>query len=213
MATTLGRDIVFVAAKRTAFGAFGGALKDLSATDLAVVAARAALDQARLDPALVDETIFGNVQQTSADAIYLARHVGLRSGAPIASPALTVNRLCGSGFQALINGAQQILLGEAEIVLAGGAESMSQAPHVVRGARWGLPFGKPNALGDTLWDALTDSFTGMPMAITAENLAAEYQIPREACDEYVVRAQLGFDPGPSARQVESYLFARVYSKR
>ena len=189
MATTLGRDIVFVAAKRTAFGAFGGALKDLSATDLAVVAARAALDQARLDPALVDETIFGNVQQTSADAIYLARHVGLRSGAPIASPALTVNRLCGSGFQALINGAQQILLGEAEIVLAGGAESMSQAPHVVRGARWGLPFGKPNALGDTLWDALTDSFTGMPMAITAENLAAEYQIPREACDEYALRSQ------------------------
>ncbi len=189
MATKLAREIWIVAAKRTAFGAFGGALKDMTATDLAVVAAQAAIAQSGVKPDEIDETIFGNVQQTSADAIYLARHVGLRAGVPVPSPALTLNRLCGSGFQAIVSAAQQILLGESEIVLAGGAESMSQAPHVVRGARWGLPFGKPNQLGDTLWDALTDSYTGMPMAITAENLAEQYKIPRREIDEYALRSQ------------------------
>ncbi|HEX9104969.1 MAG TPA: acetyl-CoA C-acetyltransferase [Polyangia bacterium] len=189
MAKTLAREIWIVGAKRTAFGAFGGTLKDLTATDLAVEAAKAALAQANADPATVEQVVFGNVQQTSADSIYLARHVGLRAGAPIAAPALTVNRLCGSGFQAIINGAEQILLGDSEVVLVGGTESMSQAPHVVRGARWGLPFGKPQQLGDTLWDALTDSYTGMPMAITAENLAEQYKITRQECDEYALRSQ------------------------
>ena len=189
MAKTLSREIWIVGAKRSAFGAFGGALKDLTATDLAVEVSKAALAQAGCDPALVDQSIFGNVQQTSADSIYLARHVGLRAGVPIAASALTVNRLCGSGFQGIINGAEQILLGDAEVVLAGGTESMSQAPHVVRGARWGLPFGKEQKLGDTLWDALTDSYTGMPMAITAENLAVEYQLSRGECDEYALRSQ------------------------
>ena len=122
MARSLPREIWIVGAKRTAFGTFGGALKDLTATDLAVEASKAALAQAGCDPANVEQVIFGNVQQTSADAIYLARHVGLRAGTPIATPALTVNRLCGSGFQAIINGAEQILLGEAEVVLVGGTE-------------------------------------------------------------------------------------------
>ena len=185
----LGREIWIVGAKRTAFGTFGGALRSSTATDLAVEASKAALEQARLDPGLVEQSIFGNVQQTSADAIYLARHVGLRAGAPIAASALTVNRLCGSGFQAIVNGAEEILLGEAEIVLTGGTEAMSQAPHVVRGARWGLPFGQPQQLGDTLWDALTDSMTGMPMAITAENLAEKYKISRQQCDEFSLRSQ------------------------
>src|SRR4029077_15541094 len=124
-----------------------------------------------------------------ADSIYLERHVGLRAGAPVAAAALTVNRLCGSGFQAIINGAEQILVGEGEVVLVGGSESMSQAPHVIRGARWGLPFGKEQKLGDTLWDALTDSYTSMPMAITAENLAERYQISRQECDAYALRSQ------------------------
>ena len=189
MARSLSREIWIVGAKRTAFGAFGGALKDLTATDLAVDAAKAALAQAGADPATVEHVVFGNVQQTSADAIYLARHVGLRAGVPIAAPALTVNRLCGSGFQAIINGAEQILLGEAEVVLVGGTETMSQAPHVLRGARWGLPFGKAPQLEDSLWDALTDSYTGMPMAITAENLAEKYEITRQECDEYALRSQ------------------------
>ncbi|HEX4458297.1 MAG TPA: acetyl-CoA C-acyltransferase, partial [Polyangia bacterium] len=129
MAKALSREIWVVGAKRTAFGAFGGALKDLTATDLAVEASKAAIAQAGVDPAAIEQVVFGNVQQTSADAIYLARHVGLRAGAPIAAAALTVNRLCGSGFQAIINGAEQILLGESEVVLVGGTESMSQAPH------------------------------------------------------------------------------------
>jgi acetyl-CoA acetyltransferase family protein len=189
MAKTLAREIWIVAAKRTAFGTFGGALKDLTATDLAVEAAKAALAQVGADPAVVEQSIFGNVQQTSADSLYLARHVGLRVGAPQASPALTVNRLCGSGFQAIVNGAEQILLGESEVVLVGGTESMSQAPHVIRGARWGLPFGKDQKLGDTIWDALTDSHAGLPMAMTAENLAEQYKISRQECDDYALRSQ------------------------
>jgi acetyl-CoA acetyltransferase family protein len=189
MAKSLAREIWIVGAKRTAFGTFGGALKDLTATDLAVEAARAALAQAGCDPSLVEQSIFGNVQQTSADSIYLARHVGLRVGAPLASPALTVNRLCGSGFQAIINGAEQILLGDCEVALVGGTESMSQAPHVIRGARWGLPFGKDQKLGDTIWDALTDSHAGLPMAMTAENLAEQYKISRQECDDYALRSQ------------------------
>ena len=133
--------------------------------------------------------IFGNVQQSSADAIYLARHIGLRSGVPIPAPALTLNRLCGSGFQAVVSAAEQIVLGAATTVLCGGTESMSQAPHVLRGARWGWPLGKAPAISDTLWDALTDSFTGMPMAMTAEKLAEQYQLTRAVCDEFALGSQ------------------------
>lgn len=182
-------ELVFVAAKRTPFGTFNGALKDLTATELAVQAVKAALAAGGVSPADIDHVIFGNVMQTSADAIYLARHVGLRSGVPIPVPALVVNRLCGSGFQAIVSAAEQILLGQAGAVLCGGTESMSQAPHVVRGARTGLPFGKPSQLGDMLWDALTDSYTGMPMAITAENLAQQYGISRKDCDEFALASQ------------------------
>ncbi|MCA9549812.1 MAG: acetyl-CoA C-acetyltransferase [Myxococcales bacterium] len=189
MAKTLSRDVFIVAAKRTAFGTFGGSLKDLSATDLGVEAAKAALAQANLPVDAVDHTIFGNVQQTSADAIYHARHIGLRAGVPQDRPAFNVNRLCGSGFQAVISGAEQIILGDAEACLVGGAENMSQAPHVVYGARWGLKFGQSPAFQDSLWGALTDSYTGSPMAITAENLAEQYGISREACDEYGLRSQ------------------------
>ncbi len=189
MSHKLSREIWIVAAKRTPFGAFVGALKDLSATDLAVEAGRAALGAGGVSPEKIDTVIFGNVQQTSRDAIYLARHVGLRCGIPVPVPALTVNRLCGSGFQAIVNGAEQILLGDAEVALVGGTESMSQAPHVVYGARSGFPFGKAPPLADSLWDSLTDSFTGLPMAMTAENLAEQHKISRQACDEYALRSQ------------------------
>ena len=183
------KEIWIVAAKRTAFGAFGGALKNHTATDLAVAASKATLAQADVKPSLIDQVIFGNVQQTADDAIYLSRHVGLRTGIPIEVPALTVNRLCGSGFQAIISGAEQILLGESEICLVGGTENMSQAPHVFYGARWGMPFGKPPELQDSLWSALTDSYTKLPMAVTAENLAEQYGISREDCDAYALRSQ------------------------
>jgi len=184
-------EIWFLSAKRTPFGTFGGALKDLSATDLAVESARAAIAQAKISPEDIQHVIYGNVVQTSPDAIYLPRHVGLKTGVPVPVPALGVNRLCGSGFQALVNAAELMLTEQASVVLAGGTESMSQAPHVIRGARWGIPLGK-GGLEDMLWSALTDSYTGQPMAITAENLAVDYQLSQEDVDTYSVLSQQRF---------------------
>jgi acetyl-CoA acyltransferase 2 len=188
MKNTLPRDIVFLSGKRTPFGTFGGSLKDQSATDLAVHASKAALAQADVRPDEVDHVVFGNVCQTSADAIYLARHVGLRCEVPIERPAYVVQRLCGSGFQSIVNAAQEILTGRGNVILAGGTESMSQAPHVIRGARWGIPLGKGD-LEDTLWSALTDSYCNLPMAITAENLAEKYEIDQDTVDAYSIRSQ------------------------
>ncbi len=182
-------DIVFLSAVRTGFGSFGGALKDLSATDLGVFAARGALLRAGLESGKVDHVIFGNVIQTSADAIYLARHVALRAGCPEETPALTVNRLCGSGFEAITQAAQLIMLGHADVVLAGGTESMSQAPHVIRGARWGLRLGPPPPLEDTLWEALRDSFCDLSMAETAERLADQHKLARADVDAVALRSQ------------------------
>ncbi len=183
------KEIWIVAAKRTPFGAMSGALKDLSATELAVHASKAALSASGLEAKEIDQVIVGNVQQTSPDAIYCARHVGLKSGVPIEAPALTLNRLCGSGFQAVVSAAEQILLGEAKAVLAGGTENMSQAPHSVWGLREGAKFGKPPAMVDTLWASLTDSFCNTPMAITAENLAGDYGLTREQCDAFAIKSQ------------------------
>lgn len=187
--TNFSKELVIVGAKRTAFGTMGGSLKSLTATDLAVHAAKAALAQSGVAPADIGHVIVGNVMQTSADAIYCARHVGLKSGVPIETPALTVNRLCGSGFEAIIQGAQQLLLGDAEAVLVGGSENMSQAPHILRGGRDGFAFGKAPGLEDSLWSALTDSYCNAPMAITAENLAEKYGLTREDCDAYAVTTQ------------------------
>lgn len=183
------QEIVFLAAKRTPFGTFGGALKNLTATDLAVHASKAALEQSGVPLADVGHVIVGNVCQTSADAIYLARHVGLRAGLDQSVPAVTVNRLCGSGFEALIQGAALLLTGQHEVILAGGTESMSQAPHVIRGARWGLQLGRSGELEDSLWSALTDTYTGMPMGMTAEKLAVEYSISQGEVDEYSLLSQ------------------------
>ncbi len=183
------KDIVFLSGVRTGFGKFGGTLKDFSATQLGVVAARHAVERAGVEAAQVNHVVFGNAQQTSADAIYLARHVGLNAGLPIETPAVTVNRLCGSGFESIIQGARQILLDEASVVLAGGTESMSQAPHVVRGARWGLRLGPAAQFEDSLWEALTDPQCGFSMAETAENLAEKYEITREEVDQYAVTSQ------------------------
>lgn len=183
------RDCVVLAAKRTAFGAFGGSFRDLKANDLGVFAAKAALAQADVLPEDVDECIFGNVVQTTPEDVYCARHIALRSGLPVQRPALTVNRLCGSGFQSAITAAQMIALGEAEMCLVGGTESMSQAPHVVRGARWGIPFAKAPPLEDVLWSALVDSYAGCAMGITAENVATLHVIGRPDCDEYAAQSQ------------------------
>lgn len=185
------RDIVFLGAVRTPFGTFGGSLKDFSATELGSIASRAAVERSGIASGDVDQVIFGNALQTSKDAMYLARHVGLQAGAAEDTPALTVNRLCGSGFQAVVSGAMEIMLGQADVVLCGGTESMSQAPHVVRGARWGAQrFGPAGVFyEDLLWEALTDSFAGCSMAMTAENLAQQYGISREEVDAFAARSQ------------------------
>jgi len=184
-------DIVVIAGARTPFGNFGGVLADFTATDLGVHAAQAAIARSGVPKERIDDVVFGNVMQTSADAIYLARHIGLRAGLPVGVPALTLNRLCGSGLQAILTAANSLMLGQTTYALAGGTESMSQAPHVVRGARKGFPLGAQVKFEDTLWEALTDSYNGMAMAITAENLAERYKIEREACDEFALKSQEG----------------------
>jgi acetyl-CoA acyltransferase 2 len=191
--TTQGQDreVVFLSGKRTPFGTFGGTLKNFTATELGVRSAVGALEAAGVEPDDVNHVIYGNALQTSADAIYLARHVGLGAGVPQEVPAVTVNRLCGSGFQAISQGAQEILLGDADVVLCGGTESMSQAPHVVRGARWGsLRLGAAGEhFEDLLWEALLDSRCGLTMAQTAEELADRYEVTRTEADEVALRSQ------------------------
>lgn len=182
------RDIVLLSGARTPFGAFTGSLKDVSAIDLGAIAAKAAIERAGISPTDVDEVVFGNVLQTSKDAIYAARHIALKVGVPIEVPALTVNRLCGSGLQAIVSAAQSLLLGDATIALAGGAENMTQAPFVIRGARTGLNLGE-HKLEDYLWESLVDSYCGCGMAITAENLAEQYGISRAEIDAYALRSQ------------------------
>jgi acetyl-CoA acyltransferase 2 len=184
-----GREAWIVAAKRTPFGAFGGAFKDVRATELGAAAARAALGQSGFAPGDVDQVVFGNVAQTTPEDVYCARHVGLRAGLPVAVPALTVNRLCGSGFQAVVNAAQEIHAGDAQVCLAGGTESMSMAPHVLRGVRWGAALGKPPPVEDLLWTTLTDSYAGCSMGETAENLAELHGVDRAAADAYALGSQ------------------------
>eukprot|EP00835_Amoeboradix_gromovi_P002008 NODE_104_length_19952_cov_0.449000.p8 type:complete len:253 gc:universal NODE_104_length_19952_cov_0.449000:8981-9739(+) len=175
-----------VEASRTAFGTFGGSLKHLSATDLAVSSCSKKIkDYSKY----IDSCIYGNVQQTSADAPYLSRHLALRVTNNIEVPAVTVNRLCGSGIQSVIQACHEISAKESHLVLAGGTESMSQAPFSVRGIRFGTQLGQNHVYEDTLWTALTDSYSKTPMAITAENLAEKYDITREACDEYSLCSQ------------------------
>jgi acetyl-CoA acyltransferase 2 len=184
----MSKNVFILGGARTPMTQHVGALKDFSAIDLGAIASKAALERTGTDPGSVDHVVFGNVQQSSVDAHYGARHVGLRAGLPIEVPALTVNRLCGSGIQAVLSGAQQIQLGEAGVVLAGGMENMSQVPHVIRGARSGFKLGQ-GKLEDWLWEGLTDPYAGCSMAITAENCAAKYGITREQADCYALRSQ------------------------
>jgi acetyl-CoA acetyltransferase family protein len=182
-------DIVFLSALRTGFGTFGGSLKDFSAIDLAVFAAQEAMTRAKVDPGEIGHSVFGNVMQTTSDTIYFARHVALKAGCPNTVPALTVNRLCGSGFQAVASGAMEIQLGLSDVCLVGGGESMSQAPHIARGIRWGTQLGKSPVLEDSLWEGLRDPVAGLAMAETAEKLGAQYELTRAQVDEYALRSQ------------------------
>ena len=206
---TQGRDkeVVFLSGKRTGFGTFGGALKDFSAIELGAVSARAAIEAAGITADQVEHSFFGNAIQTSADAPYLARHIALKAGVPEERPALTLNRLCGSGFEAIIQAAKEILLGESDVCLAGGTESMSQAPHVLRGARWGgMRLGSASGFfEDLLWESLNDPHCGLTMAQTAEELAARYGVTREEVDQVALnsqrRAQRAWGEGRFAAEV------------
>jgi acetyl-CoA acetyltransferase family protein len=181
-------DIVIVAGARTPMARYTGSFSEVSAIELGAHASKAAIERSGIDPAEFDHAIFGNVMQTSADAIYGARHVALKAGLKIETPAVTVNRLCGSGIESIIQAAQRLLLGEASIVLAGGMENMTQAPFVIRGARTGLKLGG-GALEDFLFEGLTDTYCGLPMALTAEKLAEQTGIARQDADLYALRSQ------------------------
>jgi len=181
-------DVVIVAGARTAMARYTGAFKDVSAIELGAVASREAIRRAGADPAEFDHAIFGNVMQTSSDALYGARHVALKAGLKIETPAVTVNRLCGSGIESIAQAAMRILLGDSTLILAGGMENMTQSPHVIRGARNGFKLGE-GKLEDSLMTGLLDTYCGCNMAETAENVAAEAGVTRKDSDEYALRSQ------------------------
>jgi acetyl-CoA acetyltransferase family protein len=190
-------DVVIVAGARTPMARYTGVFSEVSAIDLGAHAAKAAVQRSGVNPAEFDHVVFGNVLQTSVDAIYGARHVGLKAGLKVETPAVTVNRLCGSGIEAIAQAAQRLLLGEAQMVLAGGMENMTQAPFVIRGARTGLKLGG-GALEDSLFAGLTDSYCGLPMALTAEKLAEQVGITRKDADAYALRSQQAADRAAKA---------------
>lgn len=185
-------DVVVVAGARTPMARYTGAFSEVSAIELGAHAGKAAIQRAGVDASEFDHVIFGNVMQTSPDAIYGARHVGLKAGLKIETPAVTVNRLCGSGIEAIVQGAQRLLLGESSMVLAGGMENMTQCPFVIRGARTGLKLGG-GALEDSLMAGLTDSYCNLPMALTAEKLAEQHGVTRKDADAYALRSQQAAD--------------------
>lgn len=189
----LTRGVFVIGAKRTPFGAFGGKLAKHTPTDLQEVAAKAALTAANVKPELIDSVVIGNVIGCAhTDTIYAARHVGLRCGVPIETPALSVNRLCGSGFQSVVNGAHDILLGGSKVVLTGGTDSMSLAPYAVRNIRFGTRLGADLSMEDTLWASLTDSYCKTPMGVTAENLADKYKVTRQDADDFALKSQMNW---------------------
>jgi acetyl-CoA acetyltransferase family protein len=197
-------DIAIVSGARTPFGRYCGKLKDFTAQELGAIAARGAIQRSKVNPEEIDHAVFGNAQQTSGDALYGARHVGLRAGLKIETPALTVNRLCGSGMQAMVNAAQMIQLREANVVLAGGMEAMSQAPFVIRG-RDGFSLAPGGKLEDSLMVALLDSYCGMYMANTAELYAAQQGITREMQDQFALRSQQSADEAYKAGRIQEEL--------
>ncbi len=182
------RDLVLVDGVRTPMADYNGSFADVSAIDLAAHAAKALIERTGVAPDEIDHTFVGNALQTSPDAIYGARHVALKAGVPQEVPALTVNRLCGSGIQSVISGSQAILTGDATTCLVGGMENMSQAPHVIWGARRGFKLGQ-GQLQDLLMVSLMDSYCGFYMAQTSNNLAKDFGISREEQDQFALLSQ------------------------
>jgi len=176
------REVVVVSGARTAIGTFGGSLKDLAPTELGALVVREALARAKVDGADVGHVVFGNVIQTEPKDMYLSRVAAVNGGVSIDAPALTVNRLCGSGLQAIVSAAQSILLGDTDVAIGGGAESMSRAPYLAPAARWGSRMGDAKMI-DMMLGALHDPFHSIHMGVTAENVAKEYDISRAQQDE------------------------------
>jgi acetyl-CoA acetyltransferase family protein len=197
-------EIAIVNGARTPMGRYCGKLRDFSAQELAAIASVEAIKRSGVAAAEIDHCVMGNAQQTSSDAIYGARHVALKAGLPIEAPAITVNRLCGSGMQSVVTAAQMIQLGESNCVLAGGMEAMSQAPHVIRGMRWGVGFGE-GKLEDSLFVALTDSYCNMPMAVTAEAYAEQQGVTREMQDAFALCSQQRADAAYKAGRIQEEL--------
>jgi len=197
-------DVVIVSGARTPMARYTGAFSDVSAIDLAAAASKEAIRRSGANPEEFDHAIFGNVMQTSADALYGARHVALKAGLKTETAAVTVNRLCGSGIEAVAQAAQRLLLGESELVLAGGMENMTQAPFVIRGLRNGLKLGG-GALEDTLMVGLTDTYCGLPMALTAEKLAEQHGVTRKEADTYALRSQQAADAAYKACRIKEEL--------
>lgn len=212
-------DIYILGGARTAMAEYSGTpgygkLKSVSALELGGVALRGALEKTGVSADQIDHTVVGNALQTSTDAIYGARHVALKAGVPIDRPALTVNRLCGSGIQSIITAAQLIKLGEAACVAAGGIENMSQAPHLLEGGRDGFRFGAKTQLKDLLFEALLDPMCGLFMAQTAEKIATKFGITREAQDEFALRShQLGAEAVTSGRFADEIVPVEITSRR
>src|SRR5882724_8401770 len=194
-------DIAIISGARTPMGRYCEKLRDFTAMELGAIAGIEAVKRSGIDPQEFDHVVFGNAQQTSSDSHYGARHVGLKAGLPIEAPALTVNRLCGSGMQFIVNAAQMIQLGEAKTVLAGGMESMSQAPHVIRGMRWGVGLGE-GKMEDSLMVALLDTYCGLYMANTAELYAEQQGITRQHMDEFALRSQKCADDAYKAGRLQ-----------
>jgi acetyl-CoA C-acetyltransferase/acetyl-CoA acyltransferase 2 len=186
--------LVFLSGKRNPFGANGGSFRDVPTTDLALSSANAAIAQAGVRPDQIDHTIYGSVLYSTAESIYIPRHVGLKAGIPQDRPALGLNRLCGSGFQVIVDAYMQMLAGDSQCVLVGGVENMSQVPYVLRSARWGSKMGN-QVVADMMMESLTDAYSQTPMAITAENLAEIYKITREQSDAFSLRSQKRYADG------------------
>lgn len=175
--------VFLVHGKRTPFGKFGGSLKDITPVDLAVLASKALISEINLDPKKIDEVLLGNVVPSSTDTMYGGRHLALKLGCRQETPGLVLNRLCGSGIEAILSAARLIKLGEAHCVLAAGTENMSMVPHLTYGSRFGTKYGSLKSV-DMLLDALTDQYAQVPMGITAENLAQKFEVTRTQCDEF-----------------------------
>ncbi|WP_227937404.1 acetyl-CoA C-acetyltransferase [Alkalihalobacillus deserti] len=198
-------DVVVVEGARTPFGNFGGAFKDVSAIELGVCSAKEAISRSKIDVQDINEVVIGNVQQSSTDAVFVGRHIGLKSGLPKHVPGLTVNRLCGSGLEAITIAAKNILIGDTQVALAGGTENMSQIPFLLQGARWGTRLGEVPKVVDFLWEALYDPFGDCTMAITAENLAEKYELSKEEVDLFAKasndRAIKAIESGRMAKEI------------